>query len=146
MTLLRIVLLPILFLLAGCEVEIKVKVGNSEKSDFHEKPWQVYATNKKSNKLEIWWSNHDNRDDCLKSVKYDLTSSVHAQWYTKPVGCMYVGSDNKYVLYIMNTLYNSKAFLCVAKLKNRGEADKEFTVAINGAPKETDYYRCVLPE
>jgi len=146
MTLLRIGLLTIFFLLVGCDVEVKVNGSNSEKSDSHERPWQIYATHKESNKLEIWWSNHDNRDDCLKSVKYDLTSSVHGQWYTEPAGCMYVGSDNKYVLYITNKLYNSKAIMCVARLKNRGEADKEFTVVINGAPNETEYYRCVLPE
>ncbi len=146
MTLLRNLLLSVFFLLAGCDVEVKLKVGKSEKSGPHENPWQVYATHKETKKLEWWWSWHESRDDCLKSVKYDLTSSVHAQWYTEPAGCMYVGSDNRYVLSFMNELYNSKVFMCVAKLKNRGEGDKEFVVAINGAPKETDYYRCVLPE
>ena len=131
---------------AACDVEVKVKVGNTEKTDAREKPWQVYATNKATQKLELWWSNHDSREECVKSVKYDLTTSVHAQWYTTPAGCMYVGSDNKYVLYLTNKLYNSNAFLCVAKLKNRGEKDKEFTVVIVGPPKETNYYRCVIPE
>jgi len=145
MTVPRILLFFLFFLVAACDVEVKVKVGNSEKLNSQEKPWQVYATNKKTKKLEVWWSNHDSHDDCMKSVKYDLTSSVHAQWYTEPAGCIYVGSDNRYVLFVMNKLYNSKSFMCVAQLKNRGDADKEFAVAINDAPKETDYYRCVLP-
>jgi len=140
----RILFLSLLVLVAGCDVE--VKVGNSEKSASPEKPWQVYATNKETKKLEVWWSSHESHDDCMKSVKYDLTSSINAQWYIEPAGCMYVGSDNRYVLYVMNKLYNSRAFMCVARLKNRSDADKEFTVIVNGAPKETDYYRCVLPE
>ena len=51
MTVSRILLLSLFFLVAGCDVEVKVKVGNSEKSGSHEKPWQVYATNKETKNL-----------------------------------------------------------------------------------------------
>ena len=146
MTALKTLLLTLLFLLASCDVEVKVKAGNLEKSDPHEKPWEIYATNKETKKLEWWLSWHDSRDECLKNVKYDLTSSVHENWYTEPAGCMYVGSDNRYVLYFVNKLYNQKVFMCVAKMKNSVEADNEFRVITNGAPKETEDYRCILPE
>jgi len=145
MATLRTLLPAALFLLSGCDIDIKAKIGNSEKSAPHEKPWQVFATNKETRRIELWWSNHDSHDDCVKNVKFDLRSSVQAQWYTEPAGCMYIGSDNRYILYIMNKLYNANTFLCVAKMKNRADADREFVVVVNGAPVETDYYRCVLP-
>lgn len=131
--------------MTGCDVDIKVKIGNSEKSGLPEKPWQVFATNKESKKLEYWWKSHDSHDECVRDVKFDLKSSVHAQWYTEPAGCIYVGSGNKYILYVMNKLYNPNTFMCVAKMKNRAEKDREFVIVINGFPVETDDYRCVLP-
>ncbi|MEW6679374.1 MAG: hypothetical protein AB1421_15785, partial [Pseudomonadota bacterium] len=145
MTPLRTLLLALLFLLASCNVEDKVKAINLEKSD-PQKPWEIYATNKETKKPEWWLTWHDNRDECLKNVKHDLTSSIHAYGYTEPAGCMYVGSNNRYVLYIMNKLYNPIVFMCVAKIKNPGEGSNEFRVITNGAPKETGDYRCVLPE
>jgi hypothetical protein len=42
------------------------------------------------------------RSDCLFGVWRLVEKSMHSQWYRKPYGCMYVGSQNPYVLYIIN--------------------------------------------
>lgn len=56
MTALQTLLPTLIFLLSGCDVEVKIKLGNSGKADSLEKPWQIYATNKETKKREWWLS------------------------------------------------------------------------------------------
>ncbi len=148
MIVLQTLLLTLLFLLSGCDVEVKAKLGNAGKAVSLEKPWQIYATNKETKKLDWWLSWHENRNECLKNVKYNLASSVHANWYIQPAGCMYVGSEgsSRYILYLLNKLYNQNVFMCIAKIKTPTGSDSEYRVIEIGAPKETENYRCILPE
>ncbi len=58
---------------------------------------------------------------------------------------MFVGSDNKYLLYVVNRFYNADAFGCVVKLRKPDDG-KNHAVIGNWHEKETVNYRCVLPE
>lgn len=108
-------------------------------------PWQGFAVSKRTGGYELWWEWRNSHGDCVKDMLYSVRNPPQSDWYREPVGCAYVGSDNRFVLYLMNRLYANEALQCVARLK-RPEEGQEYAVVVRPAPKETAGYRCAIPE
>jgi hypothetical protein len=135
-----------LLVLCGCEIDVKLKIGTPDKAEQVEKPWQVYATHKETKRIELWWANYPTRSECLKSAKFDVENTIQSMWYSSPFGCIYTGSEYKYVLYLANKMYAPEAFSCVIKFKRPSESGREYGVLAKGGAIETSQYYCVLPE
>jgi len=132
-------------LFVGLALQFYGAFGSPYQSSASRGPWQGLAVNKRTGGYELWWVWHNSHDDCVRDMQYDVRSSAQSEWYREPVGCAYVGSDNRFVLYLMNRLYVGEAFQCVARLKSPAEG-QEYAVILKPAPKETAAYRCVIPE
>lgn len=135
----------VLLLLSACEVDMKVKVGNPDRSANPDPSWHPYATLKSTNLPELWNTGSITRQDCLKGIDHDLANLPYvAQLYGNPSGCLYVGSDNRLMLYLVNTFYNSNAFLCVAKVRDRAEGSRAYWVFLKGTARNSGSAYCVL--
>lgn len=83
------------------------------------RPWWAYGTHKERGDLEYFFdAAYATRSDCLFGVWRTVEKRAHSQ-YRKPYGCMYVGSQNPYVLYIINWYFAKDALRCIGHSLSR---------------------------
>lgn len=122
--------------LVGCSFEMKFSIGEGSKDA---KPtWQGYATSRSTDQFEFWFLTSNSHSDCISDMRSAITQWPSSQWSKEPVGCRYIGSKNKYVLLLVNKLYNWNAFLCVARFRESGE----YSALMKGAERETAGWTC----
>lgn len=95
-------------------VGVLLLAGCTESKDV-QKPWSGYATSKKEDRKEWWFSNFERYSDCVYTMKTQANSKPQNEWYREPVGCGYKG---QYFLdvYFRNYFALGSEFACVARV------------------------------
>jgi hypothetical protein len=74
-----------------------------------ERPWQPYALNKSTGKVEwAFLSQFKSLDEC----KFNADKAVKDGYYQEPSGCLYSGYQNPYVQWLVNAIMGNGTFRC----------------------------------
>jgi hypothetical protein len=122
-------------LLAGCELL----------EDANKAPWQGFATNKRSGRLEWWFIGKSSYRDCIEMMQWETSGDrVNAQWYRAPLGCGYAG-NNYWRVWLMNEWSgHSQDFECIARSFNPANTAEgaRYSPLLKGSSRQSDSYRC----
>jgi hypothetical protein len=107
------------------------------------KPWQIYATNSGTGKLEWFFSVYSSHEECAFEVEKSLRVS---RYYRKPAGCLYSGYQNPFIQWIANTVVGAGMFKCIARTKEREKYDDPvYSPVLRDFPSDhSDTWACVL--
>jgi hypothetical protein len=56
-------------------------------------PWVGYAENIRTGSIEFFFSEFEERRDCLASMEFEVTLGVSKRYYRAPYGCGFVGTS-----------------------------------------------------
>jgi hypothetical protein len=122
---------------------IALLVGGCEKFEAPDRPWYGYAWSKKELRLEWWFNNHETLRDCMEKMEYDIAYSVHTEWYSRPIGCGYRGS-NYWQVWFMNGMGGNKQIQCIAKATSKEAIEAKMRyIPVLGTQTRGDGWYCV---
>lgn len=82
-------------------------------------PWNGFATNRETGKVEWWLSSYASHSECMKNMYWQVNNDANQKvYYKEPFGCGYM-SNNFFDAVIRNELVGEKQnFECLAESKN----------------------------
>lgn len=115
-------------------------------ADTPSRPWQGFATHRETGRLEWFFGSFASRADCMHDMGHQLSGTMNATWYRQPMGCAYVGYQNRYVIYVVNAALGIPGLSCVARHTSQAlqEAGMFYGLVLKGYPERGQNYYCVL--
>lgn len=110
-----------------------------------ELPWEPYAASSSTGRL-VWLlaGPYRTHDECTFNAEKEVKNSSD---YREPKGCLYMGYQNPYVQWLVNTAVGAGKFRCIALKKNRNKYDDPIYEPLLGGYTldHGDNWECYLP-
>lgn len=117
--------------------------GVSTEAPSPENPWLAYALNRRTGKLE-WASLAASKT--LDECRFNADKAVAGGFYQAPSGCLYMGYQNAYVQWVVNSILGQGMFKCIARSNSREKyTDPVLSPVLRDFPADHgDNWTCAL--
>lgn len=83
------------------------------------KPWNGFATNKETGKIEWWFKDYESHSECVKHMYWQVNNdSFQKEHYKEPYGCAFMSNNFLDAILRNELLAENENFECLAESKN----------------------------
>ena len=108
----------ITYIAIGLVVTLALQYGVAV-NDSSKKPWNSFAMNRETGKIEWWFTEYESHNECMKSMYWQVNNdSFHKEHYKEPFGCAFMSNNFLDAVMRNELLAEKKNFECLAESKN----------------------------